>query len=365
MWVLVMFQFRYIFYLLSLTRFQGDLSPNIFFSHPVRMESEPPFGEFVNSVFGNIVEQEETEAKFDVDECELPLIDLGHLNLGNLEHEECKRKICEASTEWGFFQIVNHGVSKEILSRIHREQVELFRQPFQIKTNEKLLNLSSGCYRWGTQTAITQKQFAWSEAFHIPLSTIFQLSEFEGLRSSLQEFAIKASDLAQQIAKILAENLGCKSTFFFKNCLPSSCYIRMNRYPACPVSSKVFGLIPHTDSDFLTVLHQDQVGGLQLLKDGKWIRVKPNPDALVINIGDLFQAWSNGVYKSLEHRVVANHEIERFSFAYFLCPSHDTVIQSCCEPSIYRKFSFREYRQQVEEDVKTTGDKVGLSRFRR
>lgn len=108
-------------------------------------------------------------------------------------------------------------------------------------------------------------------------------------RSSLQEFAIKASDLAQQIAKILAENLGCKSTFFFKNCLPSSCYIRMNRYPACPVSSKVFGLIPHTDSDFLTVLHQDQVGGLQLLKDGKWIRVKPNPDALVINIGDLFQ----------------------------------------------------------------------------
>ena len=146
------------------------------------MESEPPFGEFVNSVFGNIVEQEETEAKFDVDECELPLIDLGHLHLGNLEHEECKRKICEASTEWGFFQIVNHGVSKEILSRIHREQVELFRQPFQIKTNEKLLNLSSGCYRWGTQTAITQKQFAWSEAFHIPLSTIFQLSEFEGLR---------------------------------------------------------------------------------------------------------------------------------------------------------------------------------------
>ena len=111
----------------------------------------------------------------------------------------------------------------------------------------------------------------------------------EFFRSSLEGFAMKATDLAQQIAEILAENLGCESTFFSENCLPSSCYIRINRYPACPVSSKVFGLIPHTDSDFLTVLHQDQVGGLQLLKDGKWIRVKPNPDVLVINIGDLFQ----------------------------------------------------------------------------
>lgn len=47
--------------------------------------------------------------------------------------------------------------------------------------------------------------------------------------------------------------------------------------------------MPHTDSDFLTILHQDQVGGLQLVKDGKWISVKPNPKALIINIGDLFQ----------------------------------------------------------------------------
>lgn len=47
--------------------------------------------------------------------------------------------------------------------------------------------------------------------------------------------------------------------------------------------------MPHTDSDFLTILHQDQVGGLQLVKDGKWISVKPNPEALIINIGDLFQ----------------------------------------------------------------------------
>ncbi|KAJ7946239.1 gibberellin 2-beta-dioxygenase 8 [Quillaja saponaria] len=121
--------------------------------------------------------------------------------------------------------------------------------------------------------------------------------------------------------------------------------------------------MPHTDSDFLTILHQDQVGGLQLVKDGKWIAVKPNPNALIINIGDLFQAWSNGVYKSVEHRVVTNPKVERFSTAYFLCPSYDTMIQSCRELSIYKKFTFREYRQQVREDVQNLGSKIGLLRF--
>ncbi|GMH30284.1 hypothetical protein Nepgr_032127 [Nepenthes gracilis] len=157
--------------------------------------------------------------------------------------------------------------------------------------------------------------------------------------------------------------MGDESTFLEQNCLPSTCYLRMNRYPPCPKYSHVFGLMPHTDSDFLTILFQDQVGGLQLVKDGKWISVKPNPEALIVNIGDLFQAWSNGMYKSVEHRVVTNQKMERFSTAYFLCPSYDAVIQSYKERPLYRKFSFREYRQQVQDDVKDFGHKIGLPRF--
>lgn len=77
----------------------------------------------------------------------------------------------------------------------------------------------------------------------------------------------------------------------------------------------------------------------------------------------MMQAWSNGVYKSVEHRVVANKAKERFSTAFFLCPSYDTEIRSCFEPSGYRTFTFREFRQQVQEDVKKFGYKVGLPRF--
>ena len=72
---------------------------------------------------------------------------------------------------------------------------------------------------------------------------------------------------------------------------------------------------------------------------------------------------SNGVYRSIKHRVVAAEKVERFSVAYFCCPSKETVIESYAKPAVHRKFTFREYKQQIENDVKETGDKVGLSRF--
>lgn len=75
------------------------------------------------------------------------------------------------------------------------------------------------------------------------------------------------------------------------------------------------------------------------------------------------QAWSNDEYKSVEHKVVANDKMERYSIAFFLCPSYSTTIDSCKEPSVYRKFTFGEYRHQIQEDVKKIGNKIGLSRF--
>ncbi|KAG6767700.1 hypothetical protein POTOM_028914 [Populus tomentosa] len=116
-------------------------------------------------------------------------------------------------------------------------------------------------YRWGTPTATCPKQFSWSEAFHIPISKVFEKAcygEFSSLREVMVEFAAAMSKPA-----------------------------RLNRYPACPISSEIPGLVPHTDSDYLTILSQDEVGGLQLMKDSKWVAVKPNPDAFIVNIGDL------------------------------------------------------------------------------
>ncbi|KAL2524020.1 Gibberellin 2-beta-dioxygenase 8 [Abeliophyllum distichum] len=338
-------------------------------NQPIRMEEshDPPFQETYKNLFNSWTDIEldkNYEELFNVEECELPLIDLNMLNMGDFEREACKKQIAKASREWGFFQVVNHGISSQVLEKMRREQIKAFKKPFHEKTNGNDLKFSTGSYIWGTPSPNCLRQLSWSEAYHVSLSDILGSGSLCTLRSTMEQFAGKVSELAQKLAEILAEKLGHNySTFFKETCVQSTCFVRMNRYPACPISSQMFGIMPHTDSNFLTILHQDHVGGLQFVKDGKWISIKPNPEALIVNIGDLFQVWSNNAYKSVHHRVVANKLKERFSTAYFLCPSYDTVIQSCVEPSAYRKFSFREYRQQVQKDVKSFGYKVGLARF--
>ncbi|XP_074270301.1 gibberellin 2-beta-dioxygenase 8-like [Silene latifolia] len=334
--------------------------------------SEPPFEEVYKNLFlglNNNPHQHDQVQTTAIESKDLPLVDLARLVGGSEEaRESCKREIAKASKEWGFFQVVNHGIPSYILEEMTREQKKVFREPFKKKMSDNCMNmsLSPGTYRWGTPSAKCLTQLSWSEAFHIPLTDISssKIHHVNNLSSTVTQFATTVSELADKLANILAENLGHKGSSFLKEiCLPSTCYLRMNRYPPCPKYSDVFGLMPHTDSDFLTILYQDQVGGLQLVKDGRWIEVKPNPDALIVNIGDLLQAWSNGVYRSVEHRVVANPKVERLSVAYFLCPSYDAIIQSFNDAPLYKKFSFREYRQQVQADVSQLGYKIGLPRF--
>lgn len=303
-----------------------------------------------------------------VSECELTMIDVGCLTTGGGTPEErvaCTEAIAAAAAEWGFFQVVNHGVGQELLDAMRREQVRLFRLPFEAKTAAGLLNDS---YRWGTPTATSSKQLSWSEAFHVPLAGISgnrcSYGELTTIRDVTQEVANAMSKLANALARVLAESLGhTAGEQFPEGCDERTCFLRLNRYPPCPFSPDAFGLVPHTDSDFLTVLSQDQVGGLQLMKGSRWVAVKPIPNALIVNIGDLFQAWSNDRYKSVEHKVVTNATAERYSVAYFLCPSYDSPIGACEEPSPYRTFTFGEYRRRVQEDVKKTGRKIGLPNF--
>ena len=154
------------------------------------MESEPPFEEAYKALLENSIED---EAKMSnrgnqigvmYEECELPLIDIGRLNMGELERKECKKEMARASQEWGFFQVINHGVSSKILEDMRSEQMQVFKQPFLLKTNHRYLNLVAGCYRWGTPSATCLSQLSWSEAFHIPLSDIS--TSFAALPTSLR-----------------------------------------------------------------------------------------------------------------------------------------------------------------------------------
>lgn len=151
---------------------------NLLSHQPARMDEsspDPPFHETYKTLFNNLTDT--TQKNFPqfpvMEEVELPLVDLNQLNLGDSERESCKKQIARASKEWGFFQVINHGISQEILENMRREQGNLFKKPFQDKTNGKDLNFSAGSYRWGAPTATCLSQLSWSEAFHVSLSDIF------------------------------------------------------------------------------------------------------------------------------------------------------------------------------------------------
>ncbi|XP_050219132.1 gibberellin 2-beta-dioxygenase 8-like [Mercurialis annua] len=327
------------------------------------MANEPPLQQTINSLLKETSELEISKVE---DQIELPMIDLNCLKKGYKEREKCMREIVEAARKWGFFQVINHGISKEVSESMKYEQMKVFQEPFTMKIGKNFLNLPANSYRWGNSEATCLKQCFWSEALHISVADISRLDgHMTNLRSTMEAFARRATTIAETIAKILAENIGIKPNYFKQNCTPNTSFLRLNRYPPCPnLSSKVCGLVAHTDSDFLTILYQDTVGGLQLHKDDKWVCVKPNPEALIINVGDLFQALSSNIYTSVKHRVVAPQQVERFSVGYFYCPRNEAVIESCrSRPAVYRRFSFGEFREQVQRDLRATGAKVGLSRF--
>lgn len=342
--------------------------------------SNPPLMATYKHLFDDHPHRLDADDRSDDHECDLPVIDLALLD--GESAELCRADIVHAASEWGFFQVTNHGVPQALLDRLHDALVGVFRRPFERKVDERLLDFSSESYRWGTPTATCLEQLSWSEAYHIPITPAAAADQatVDKTRLVIEEVSTAMSQLAQQLASILIRDLGdgeeeqgTARVSEMMRCMRkrNTCFLRLNRYPSCGTASGAFGLCPHTDSDFLTILHQDRIGGLQLLKAARWLNVKPNPSALIVNIGDLLQAWSNDLYRSVEHRVMANATLERFSVAFFLCPSHDTVIRpqsssstGTAAASLYRSFTFGEYRNQIREDVRLTGRKIGLQRFR-
>lgn len=141
------------------------------------LESNPPLLQHYEALLCHpaelpALECDERQSGAFMEECgQLPLIDLNGLkyHYANKERLACSARICRASSEWGFFQVINHGISSELLRKMKREQVKLFQAPFEMKVSRGLLNNS---YTWGTTTATSPNQFSWSEAFHIPLTEI-------------------------------------------------------------------------------------------------------------------------------------------------------------------------------------------------
>ncbi|XP_059314096.1 protein DMR6-LIKE OXYGENASE 2-like [Lycium ferocissimum] len=277
-------------------------------------------------------------------------------------------EIGDACKNWGFFQVINHGVPSTCRENIERASREFFLQPTEEKRKvSRDEDNPMGFY----DTEHTKNVRDWKEVFdfvvenptilpasHEPHDT--KLKEMTNqwpnfptnFREACEEYARGIEKLSYKLLELIALSLGLSSkrlNSYFKD---QTSFMRLNYYPLCPISDLALGVGRHKDSPALTVLAQDDVGGLEVKRktDGEWIQVKPTLDAYIVNVGDIIQVWSNDRYESVEHRVVASSKKERFSIPFFFSPSHSVMVEPLEEliseqsPAKYKAYNWGKFK---------------------
>ncbi|KAF7815113.1 1-aminocyclopropane-1-carboxylate oxidase [Senna tora] len=277
-----------------------------------------------------------------------PVINLEKLN--GEERNATMEKINDACQNWGFFELVNHGISHEFMDRVERLTKEHYRKCMEQRFNEVVATKALQ----GVKAEV--KDMDWE---HFLFCVIFLSQTYLKSLISLKvmkEFAGKLEKLAEELLDLLCENLGLEKGYLKKAFYGSrgpTFGTKVANYPPCPNPELVKGLRAHTDAGGIILLFQDDtVCGLQLLKDGHWIDVPPMRHSIVVNLGDQLEVITNGKYKSVEHRVIAQTNGTRMSIASFYNPGSDAVIypaptlvknEAKEKNQVYPKFVFEDY----------------------
>ncbi len=144
------------------------------------------------------------------------------------------------------------------------------------------------------------------------------------------------STLARKMVGAIALSLGLPADSLDRYFEQPTTFLRLLHYPTQPQEEGLFGSAPHTDYGFITLLAQDNVGGLEVKnKAGDWVPAPPVPDSFVMNVGDILARWSNDQFVSTPHRVINRSGRERYSQPFFFDPSMDETIEalSVCVPA--------------------------------
>ncbi|XP_060674493.1 protein SRG1-like [Ziziphus jujuba] len=288
---------------------------------------------------------------------QIPIIDLSSLTK---ENKEELIKLDLACKDWGFFQIINHGVAREVLQGMKDVAAKFFDLPLEEKN--KIPLPSNDVQGYGREFAVPGQTLDWSDALllfvHPANSVNFTLwpkkpSEF---KETVQAYSSEVKRVAKELLGSLSLIMGMEKQSLLEIMNKDFTQLfRLSYYPPCCMPDKVVGLSPHSDIGTLTILMQeDHVNGLQIRHQGIWVPVNPIPNSLIVNIGDMIEIWSNGKYKSIEHRVVTNDSKPRISCATFISPFVDVEVQPLDHmvdlqggfPPMYKKVRYGDYRLQ-------------------
>ncbi|CAI9106724.1 OLC1v1005943C1 [Oldenlandia corymbosa var. corymbosa] len=257
----------------------------------------------------------------------IPVIDLS-----KWPNPEVANAICNAAEKWGFFQIVNHGVPMQVLENVKEATRRFFAQPAEEKNKHSKDNSPSNNVRYGTSfTPKAEKALEWKDFL-----SLFYVSDDEAAalwpsacRNEAIKFMKESEVVIRRLLEALMKGLNVEEIDQEKeSLLMGSKRINLNYYPMCPEPELTVGVGRHSDVSTLTILLQDDIGGLYVKKldSNEWVHVPPIDGAIVINVGDALQILSNGRYKSIEHRVIANGLKNRISVPIFVNPKPSDVI---------------------------------------
>ncbi|KAK7279212.1 hypothetical protein RJT34_24258 [Clitoria ternatea] len=249
----------------------------------------------------------------------IPVIDLARVHEDPSEHKRVVEKVREASETWGFFQILNHGIPVSILDELINGVLRFFEQDSEVKKGFYSRDVGRFMYH-SNYNLYTTAATCWRDSFYWKMAP-GGAPKPEDLpavsRDILLEYSNQVMKLGTLLFELLSEALGLDPTYLIDIGCADGLFGFSHYYPACPEPELTLGTQKHADLDFITVLLQDHIGGLQVLHQDMWIDVSPLPGALVVNIGDFLQLISNDKFKSAQHRVVANPIGPRVSSACF------------------------------------------------
>ncbi|TYJ35600.1 hypothetical protein E1A91_A05G247800v1 [Gossypium mustelinum] len=261
---------------------------------------------------------------------EVPVIDLS-----DPDEEKVVRAIVDASSNWGMFQVVNHGIPHETVRKLKEVGKAFFELPPQEKEAYAKSPGSQSIEGYGTklQREVEGKKAWVDHLFHKiwPPSEInyqFWPKNPPSYRKNNEEYAKHMHGVVDKLFRCLSLGLGLEGNEM-KEAMGGDNMVyllKINYYPQCPQADLALGVPAHTDMSAITILVPNDVQGLQACKDDHWYDVEYIPNALIVHIGDQIEIVSNGKYKSVLHRAKVNKEKTRISWPVFVEPPSDLEV---------------------------------------
>jgi isopenicillin N synthase-like dioxygenase len=308
----------------------------------------------------------------------IPVIDFSRFPSGKLEDRQALaddvRRACLTS---GFFYLKSTGVSSQMTAGILNAAREFFARPEAVKNSLSKENSPAGrgYEKMRGQRLEAGAQADLKEGFvmgtHLPPNDPRVIAgwsqhgpnqwpaDMPDWRATLESYHRAMVALARQVMAAIALSLAIEENYFDDAFEDSIATVRLLHYPpqAPDAGADARGAGAHTDWGAVTILLQDEVGGLQIRDGDRWIDAPPVPNAFIVNLGDLMPRWTNGMYRSTVHRVINRSGRERYSVAFFFDGRGDYIsqcIRTCLQPGETPKYAPLSVNEHLAEMFRIT-----------